>query len=94
MIDVVVMRGRTVLVVISVNAGMHMQLGRLHVHQRESGNQRDREHPTESRYHLAPTSYYIPASGQNEPHLWAQPIETTYADGFGAADRAYGEIIS
>ena len=53
MIEVVVMRGWTVLVGIFVNAGMHMQLGGLHVHERESGNQRDREHATEGRYHLA-----------------------------------------
>jgi len=55
-IDVVVMRRWAVLVGTVVHGGMHMQLGRLHVHKRESGNQRDREHPTtESRYHVALT---------------------------------------
>lgn len=59
-IDVVVMRRWTMLVGSGVRDGMHMQLGRLQVHQREPGNQRDREHPTECRYHLLLPSYYIP----------------------------------
>src|SRR5687768_8765476 len=63
MIDnVVVMRARPVVVgVIDViYSGVHVQLDRLHVHQRESGNQRERDQPTESSDHLFLTSYYIP----------------------------------
>lgn len=62
-IDVVVMRRWTMLVGSGVHDGMHMQLGRLQVHQREPGNQRDREHPTECRYHLLLPSYYIRGGG-------------------------------
>lgn len=48
-IDVVMMRRGPVLMAMIVHGGMHVQLGRLHVHERDSGNQRDRERPTESR---------------------------------------------
>jgi len=55
MIDsVVVMRARPVVVVVIdvIRSGVHVQLDRLHVHQRESGNQRERDQPTESSDHL------------------------------------------
>jgi hypothetical protein len=54
--DVVLMRGRTMVVdvVDVIGRSMDVQLGCLHVHQRETGNQHEREQTMESPYHLVP----------------------------------------
>jgi hypothetical protein len=62
--DVVPVRSRPMLVVVVDVFGrrMNVQLGCLHVHQRETRNQREREQPMEGPYHRVPNIVLHPGS--------------------------------
>jgi hypothetical protein len=79
--DVVPVRRRPVLVVVVdvVGRRVNVQLGCLHVHQRQAGNQREREQPMERPYHLVPNIVLHP----DYFHVISMPKKCTKTCRFG-----------